>query len=114
MTLLANMTPEFWSGLAEKGVTFILMAVAIRWLVVRGEKTDAASQASIKDLVTELHRERSERIDALETHVELCDTDRRELRDMLINHLSRQATVPAIAIATGAPPQQHANDNTRS
>lgn len=108
MNFLADIAPEFWTAIAEKGVTFVIMSIAIKWLVNRGEKQDAASQASIKDLVTELHKERSERIDALEQHVELCDTDRRQLRDMLITHLSRQATVPAIAIATGAgaPPTQ--------
>lgn len=70
------MPPEIWNSLASAGLPALLMGVAVWWL------TRSNSQ-----LVTELNKERTERLDAMESHIAECDRDRKELRDMLIKHL---------------------------
>jgi hypothetical protein len=57
----------------------LLMGVAVWWLIKGNNQ-----------LVHELNRERSERLDRMEKHVEDCDRDRKELRDMLIKHLASE------------------------
>ena len=54
------------------------MGVAVWWL------TRSNSQ-----LITELNKERSERLDILEKHIEDCEKDRKDLRDILIKHLAQ-------------------------
>jgi len=71
-------TPDIWSAIASAGLPALLMGVAVWWL------TRSNSQ-----LITELNKERSERLDTLEKHVEDCDKDRKDLRDMLIRHLAQ-------------------------
>ena len=70
------MPPEIWNSLASAGLPALLMGVAVWWL------TRSNSQ-----LVTELNKERTGRLDARERHIAECDRDRKELRDMLIKHL---------------------------
>lgn len=69
--------PDIWNALASAGLPAILMGVAVWWL------TRSNSQ-----LISELNKERTERLDAMETHIAECDRDRKELRDMLIKHLA--------------------------
>jgi hypothetical protein len=71
------MPPEIWNSLASAGLPALLMGVAVWWL------TRSNSQ-----LISELNKERSERLDAMESHITECDRDRKELRDMLIKHLA--------------------------
>jgi hypothetical protein len=71
------MPPDIWNSLASAGLPALLMGVAVWWL------TRSNSQ-----LVTELNKERTERLDAMESHIAECDRDRKELRDMLIKHLA--------------------------
>lgn len=71
------MPPEIWNQIAAAGLPALLMAVAVWYL-----------QKSNNALVVELNKERSERLDAMEKHIEDCDTDRKQLRDMLIKHLA--------------------------
>lgn len=73
------MPPELWNQIASAGLPALLMAAAVWWL-----------QKSNNQLVNELNRERSERLDKMEKHVDDCDKDRRELRDMLIKHLATE------------------------
>ena len=65
-------------SIAEAGLPAMLMAAAVYWL-----------QRSNTKLVNQLNAERSERLDAMEQHVKDCDTDRKELRDMLLRHLGQ-------------------------
>ncbi len=76
MRILAEIPVNIWEQVASAGVPALLMAVAVWWL-----------QKGNRELVVELNRERSDRIDALEKHVEDCDTDRKDLRNMLLRHL---------------------------
>lgn len=69
-------TAEIWESLARAGLPALLMALAVWWL----QKTN-------RELVGALNTERSERLDAMEGHIANCDTDRKELRDMLLRHL---------------------------
>ena len=71
------MPPDIWNILADKGLPFVFMAVAVWYL-----------RSSNRELVTELNKERSERLDAMESHITECDKDRKDLRDMLIKHLA--------------------------
>lgn len=71
------MPPEIWNQIAAAGLPALLMAVAVWYL-----------QKSNNALVVELNKERSERLDAMEKHIEDCDMDRKQLRDMLIKHLA--------------------------
>lgn len=73
------MPPEIWNQIAAAGLPALLMGVAVWWL-----------QKGNNQLVSELNRERSERLDKMEKHVDDCDKDRRELRDMLIKHLASE------------------------
>lgn len=68
--------PDIWQSIASAGLPSLLMGVAVWWL------TRSNSQ-----LVTELNKERSERLDAMEKHIEACDADRKDLRNMLLRHL---------------------------
>lgn len=70
------MPPDIWESLARAGLPALLMACAVWWL-----------QKSNRELVSALNNERSERLDAMENHIQACDTDRKELRDMLLRHL---------------------------
>ena len=72
------MPPELWQSIASAGLPSLLMAVAVYWL-----------QAVIRSLLNELREERNERLDAMEKHITECDSDRKELRNMLINHLAK-------------------------
>ena len=76
MKLLAEIPPGVWEQLASAGLPALLMACAVWWL-----------QKGNRELVMELNKERSERIDTLENHVVNCDRDRVELRNMLLKHL---------------------------
>lgn len=71
------MPPELWNALSSNGLPALLMGVAVWWLT-----------RSNTELITELNKERSERLDAMEKHIGDCDSDRKELRDMLIKHLA--------------------------
>ena len=71
------MPPDIWNSIAAAGLPALLMGVAVWWL------TRSNSQ-----LITELNKERSERLDGMESHIQECDRDRKELRDMLIKHLA--------------------------
>jgi hypothetical protein len=79
------MPPELWNQIATAGLPSLLMAVAVWWL-----------QKGNNQLVHELNKERSERLDVMEKHIAECDDDRKilrneskELRDMLIKHLAQ-------------------------
>lgn len=78
MIIIADIPANIWEQIASAGVPAALMAVAVAWL-----------QRSNRELVMELNRERSERIDGLEKHVEDCDADRKELRNLLLRHLGQ-------------------------
>jgi hypothetical protein len=67
---------SIWETLASSGTPALLMACAVWWL-----------QKGNRELVMELNKERSDRIDTLENHVVNCDKDRSELRTMLLKHL---------------------------
>lgn len=71
------MPPELWNQIASAGLPALLMAVAV-WYLQKGNN----------ELVKELNRERSERLDTMERHIKDCDDDRKNLRDMLIKHLA--------------------------
>jgi hypothetical protein len=71
------MPPELLNALSSNGLPALLMGVAVWWLT-----------RSNTDLITELNKERSERLDAMESQIAECDRDRREIRDMLIKHLA--------------------------
>jgi hypothetical protein len=71
------MPPELWNQIASAGLPALLMAVAV-WYLQKGNN----------ELVKELNRERSERLDTMERHIKDCDDDRKQLRDMLIKHLA--------------------------
>ncbi len=71
------MPPEIWNQIAAAGLPALLMGVAVWWLT-----------RSNTQLVTELNKERSERLDTMEKHIKDCDDDRKQLRDMLIKHLA--------------------------
>ena len=71
------MPPEIWNQIASAGLPALLMAVAV-WYLQKGNN----------ELVKELNRERSERLDTMERHIKDCDDDRKQLRDMLIKHLA--------------------------
>lgn len=71
------MPPEIWNQIAAAGLPALLMGVAVWWLT-----------RSNTELVKELNRERSERLDTMEGHIKDCDEDRKQLRDMLIKHLA--------------------------
>jgi hypothetical protein len=73
------MPPDIWNQIASAGLPALLMGVAVWWLIKGNNQ-----------LVHELNRERSERLDRMEKHVEDCDRDRKELRDMLIKHLASE------------------------
>ena len=72
------MPEQIWDSLASAGPAALLMGVAVWWL------TRSNSQ-----LIMELNKERSERLDTLEKHIEDCDKDRKDLRDILIKHLAQ-------------------------
>lgn len=55
------------------------MAIAVWWL-----------QKGNNQLVNELNKERSQRLDVMEKHIKECDDDRKLLRDMLITHLATE------------------------
>lgn len=74
-----SMHPELWNQIASAGLPAILMSVAVWWL-----------QKGNTQLVNQLNQERSERLDKMEKHVDECDRDRKELRDMLIKHLASE------------------------
>lgn len=67
---------SIWEAIATAGFPAMLMALAVWWL-----------QKSNRELVDALNTERSERLDAMEKHIDECDLDRRELRNMLLRHL---------------------------
>lgn len=71
-------SPDIWNAIASAGLPALLMGVAVWWL------TRSNSQ-----LITELNKERSERLDTLEKHIEDCEKDRKDLRDILIKHLAQ-------------------------
>lgn len=71
------MPPEIWNQIASAGLPALLMAIAV-WYLQKGNN----------ELVKELNRERSERLDTMERHIKDCDDDRKQLRDMLIKHLA--------------------------
>jgi hypothetical protein len=73
------MPPDLWNQIASAGLPALLMGVAVWWLIKGNNQ-----------LVHELNRERSERLDKMEKHVDECDRDRKELRDMLIKHLASE------------------------
>lgn len=75
---MTPLPPELWQQIASAGLPALLMAAAVWWL-----------QKSNRELVGELNKERSERLDLMEQHIKDCDNDRRELRDMLIKHLAQ-------------------------
>ena len=80
---------DIWSSIARAGLPALLMALAVWWL----QKTN-------RELVGALNTERSERLDAMESHIENCDTDRRELRDMLLRHLGAPQSQETLSIKT--------------
>lgn len=65
------------AGVASSGVPGLMMLFAIKWL-----------QSSNKELLTELNKERDERITLLEAHITECDLDRKDLRNRLIDVLT--------------------------
>ena len=71
------MPPEIWNQIAAAGLPALLMGVAVWWLT-----------RSNTELVKELNKDRSERLDTMEGHIKDCDEDRKQLRDMLIKHLA--------------------------
>ena len=73
------MPPEIWNQIAAAGLPALLMGVAVWWLT-----------RSNTELVNELNKERSERLDTMEGHIKDCDEDRKQLRDMLIKHLASE------------------------
>lgn len=73
------MPPDIWPLIVDNGLPFVFMALAVWWL-----------QKGNRELVSELNKERSERLDAMEKHITDCDKDRKDLRDMLIRHLAGQ------------------------
>ena len=73
------MPPELWNQIAAAGLPALLMAVAVWWL-----------QKGNNQLVNELNKERSQRLDVMEKHIKECDDDRKVLRDMLIKHLAAE------------------------
>ena len=73
------MPPEIWNQIAAAGLPALLMGVAVWWLT-----------RSNTELVKELNKERSERLDTMEGHIKDCDEDRKQLRDMLIKHLASE------------------------
>lgn len=81
------MPPEIWQSIASAGLPALLMACAVWWL-----------QKGNRELVVELNRERSERLDGMEGHISECDNDRKELRNMLLHHLGAvsQNTKPTL------------------
>ena len=76
ITLAELPTTDIWESLARAGLPALLMALAVWWL-----------QRTNRELVGALNNERSDRLDAMEQHIANCDTDRKELRDMLLRHL---------------------------
>ena len=78
--MLAALPTEAVELLAPSGLHAVLLGIAVWWL-----------SKSNTELVRELNRERTERLDVMERHIqrcekhiEECDRDRRELRDQLI------------------------------
>lgn len=79
------MTPPFdiWQPLASAGLPALLMGIAVWWL-----------QRGNSSLVAALNAERSDRLDGMEERIRDCDTDRRDLRNMLLTHLGAQNKIP--------------------
>lgn len=67
---------DIWQSLASAGLPALLMGIAVWWL-----------QRGNSSLITALNTERSDRLDSMESHIVECDTDRKELRNMLLHHL---------------------------
>jgi hypothetical protein len=76
-----DLTAKLLSAAVSSGLPGLLMIFAIRWL-----------QASNKELLTELNKERDERMSLLESHITECDTDRKDLRNKLLEILTHTKT----------------------
>jgi hypothetical protein len=72
----STMPPDLWTSIASAGLPALLMGIAVWWL-----------SKSNQQLVEVLNAERTERLDVMEKHISECDTDRKELRNMLLRHL---------------------------
>ena len=77
--MIASVPVEIIDLLAPSGLHAILLGIAVWWL-----------SRSNTELVRELNRERSERLDGMEQHIqrcekhiEDCDRDRKELREQI-------------------------------
>lgn len=75
--------PEIFSSIATAGLPALLMAIAIRYLMKANEKQAESNER----LIARLDQERSERLDAMEAHIQACDKDRNELRQQLMRVL---------------------------
>lgn len=69
-------TPDIWNELASAGLPALLMALAVWWL-----------QKSNRDLLTELNRERTDRLDLMQEQIRNCEQDRAKLWNTLMRHL---------------------------
>jgi len=90
MITIAELPIDIWESIARAGLPSLLMAMAVWWL-----------QKSNRELVGALNSERSERLDAMEQHIVACDSDRKELRNMLLKHL--EATHETLSIKCQTP-----------
>lgn len=73
-------TPEIWDQLASAGLPALLMALAVWWL-----------QKSNRELLTELNRERTDRLDLMQEQIANCEQDRAKLWSTLMRHLGENA-----------------------
>jgi hypothetical protein len=73
-------TPDIWNELASAGLPALLMAMAVWWL-----------QKSNRELLTELNRERTDRLDLMQEQIAKCENDRAKLWSTLMRHLGENA-----------------------
>ena len=67
--------PDLWNELASAGLPALLMAMAVWWL-----------QKSNRELLTELNRERTDRLDLMQEQITKCEDDRAKLWQALMRH----------------------------
>ncbi|MEY4442984.1 MAG: hypothetical protein RL442_1984 [Pseudomonadota bacterium] len=68
--------PDLWNELASAGLPALLMAMAVWWL-----------QKSNRELLTELNRERTDRLDLMQEQIAKCEDDRAKLWQALMRHI---------------------------
>lgn len=80
------MPDPFWQSIfqsiASAGLPAVLMAIAVWYL-----------QKSNAELITQLNKEREERLCTLEAHIETCDKERSQLREKVIEMALRLGKV---------------------